>query len=114
MSKNKKNAKQIRQETQVQEKRRRQIRIIGIVALVLVGAAALIIWRNAGRVTVEEAAVLAPPNIVGTADAPVQIIEYGDFGCHSCRAWHNSGVKDQLLANYGVSLAYPEDPVYHC
>ncbi len=113
MSKNKKNAKQIRQETQAQEKRRRQIRIIGITALVLVSAAVLIIWRNAGRVTAEQAAVLAPPNIVGTADAPVQIIEYGDFGCHSCRAWHNSGVKEQLLANYGdqISLEFRHFPV---
>lgn len=113
MSKNKKNAKQIRQETQAQEKRRRQIRIIGITALVLVSAAVLIIWRNAGRVTAEQAAVLAPPNIVGTADAAVQIIEYGDFGCHSCRAWHNSGVKEQLLANYGdqISLEFRHFPV---
>lgn len=113
MSKKKKNAKQKRQEAQTQEKRVQTLRIIGIVAFVLVGVAALVIWRNAGRVTAEEAAILAPPNIVGAIDAPVKIVEYGDFGCHSCRAWHNSGVKEQLLANYGdqVSLEFRHFPV---
>ncbi len=113
MSKNKKSAKQKRLDAQAKEKQMRLIRIVGIVLLVVIGGTALIIWRNAGRITAEEAAVLAPPNIVGTADAPVKIVEYGDFGCHACRAWHNSGVKEQLLASYGdqISLEFRHFPV---
>ncbi|MFQ5419560.1 MAG: DsbA family protein, partial [Anaerolineae bacterium] len=46
------------------------------------------------------------PNLLGPADAPVRIVEYGDFGCPSCRAWHNSGIREQLVAAYGDQIAF--------
>ncbi|MDX1617053.1 MAG: thioredoxin domain-containing protein [Candidatus Promineifilaceae bacterium] len=54
-----------------------------------------------------------PGNRLGAADAPVTIVEFGDFGCPSCRAWHNAGVKDQLMATYGdqVSFVFRHFPV---
>ena len=42
----------------------------------------------------------------GSADAPVQIVEFADFGCPSCRAWHNAAVKNQLKTLYGDQIAF--------
>jgi protein-disulfide isomerase len=98
--------KQKRREAQAHEKRLRRIRILGIVAIVAIAGAALIFWRNAGRVPAEEAAALVSPNRIGPVDAPVQIVEFGDFGCPSCRAWHNAGIQEQLLANFGEQISF--------
>jgi len=37
---------------------------------------------------------------LGQAEAPVEIIEYGAYGCHSCRQVHQSGVLRQALEQY--------------
>ena len=100
------NKKQQRQEAQAQGKRLRRIRLLGIVGIVVIAGAALIFWRNAGRVPAEEAAALAAPNRIGPADAAVQIVEFGDFGCPACRSWHNAGIKEQLLANFGEQISF--------
>jgi protein-disulfide isomerase len=42
----------------------------------------------------------------GAAGAPVTIVEYGDFGCPSCKAWHQAGVIDQILATYGDRVRF--------
>lgn len=43
---------------------------------------------------------------IGAADAPVTIVEYGDFGCPSCRAWHNAGIFEQVRAVYGDQVRF--------
>lgn len=43
---------------------------------------------------------------LGAPDAPVVIVEYGDFGCTTCRAWHQAGVRDQILAEYGDKVVF--------
>ncbi len=91
---------------QAKTARMKQMRTIGVVALILVILGGIIAWRNMGRVPVEEVAAAAPPNLDGRADAPVQIVEYGDFGCHACRAWHNAGVKTQLQTAYGDQISF--------
>jgi protein-disulfide isomerase len=45
-------------------------------------------------------------NIEGAADAPVQIVEFGDFGCPACRAWHNTGIKEQLQEEFGEDISF--------
>jgi protein-disulfide isomerase len=45
-------------------------------------------------------------NIQGPADAPVQIVEFGDFACPSCRAWHNTGIKEQLQEEFGDQISF--------
>ncbi len=36
----------------------------------------------------------------GPAEARVTIVEYGDFNCPSCRAYHQLGIIDQVLAQF--------------
>ena len=98
--------KEQRKQKQAQAQRMKWVRIAGIAALVLAAGALIVFWRNAGRITAGEAASLAPPNRIGTADAPVRVIEFGDFGCHACRDWHNRGIKQQLLADYGEQISF--------
>ena len=99
-------SKQKRLDAENQVKRLRRIRILGIVGIVIFAGAALVLWRNADRVPAGEAAALAIPNRIGPEDAPVQIVEFGDFGCPACRAWHNAGIQEQLLADFGDQISF--------
>ena len=54
----------------------------------------------------EESATQLPVNLDGSADAPIKIVEYGDFGCTTCRAWHNSGTKQALKDQYGDQISF--------
>ena len=36
----------------------------------------------------------------------MEIVEYADFGCPACRAWHNSGIREQVLATYGDQVRF--------
>ena len=38
--------------------------------------------------------------ILGDANAPVTIIEYGAYACSACRAWHQAGIIDNILEAY--------------
>ena len=105
--------KQQRLEAQNQAQRLKRIRLAALIGLLVVAGAALVFWRNAGRVPANEAAALVKPNRIGPADAPVKIVEFGDFGCHACRSWHNAGIKDQLIADFGdqISIEFRHFPV---
>jgi protein-disulfide isomerase len=56
-----------------------------------------ILMNQAPPVTEER---LAQEAWLGRADAPIEIIEYGAYGCHSCRQVHQSGVLRQVLEQY--------------
>ena len=98
--------KQKRQEAQTRAARMQRIRVAGIIVILLAVVGGAAAWRNAGRTPVEELAAVTPPNLDGPEGAPVKIVEYGDFGCHSCRAWHNAGIKQQLKAAYGDQISF--------
>jgi protein-disulfide isomerase len=36
----------------------------------------------------------------------VTIVEYGDFGCPSYRAWHNAGILERVQAAYGDQVRF--------
>jgi len=66
-------------------------------------------WQTInGRSSIERA-----PNLIGNIDAPVHIIEYGDFGCTACRNLHESGAMEQLAEQFGddISIEYRHFPV---
>lgn len=54
---------------------------------------------------IDPAPLEAAPSL-GPATAPVTIIEYADFGCPSCWAWHKLDVLDELRAKYGDQIRF--------
>jgi len=64
-------------------------------------------------VTSGELTGLSKENIQGPIDAPIRIVEFGDFGCPACRRWHRSGIKKQVMDTFGnqVSFTYRHFPV---
>ena len=52
-------------------------------------------------------------NVKGDLAAPVSIVEYADFGCPACRAWHNAGAMEQIQDQFGdqVSFTFRHFPV---
>ncbi|PKO05354.1 MAG: hypothetical protein CVU41_12005 [Chloroflexi bacterium HGW-Chloroflexi-3] len=46
----------------------------------------------------EERLALDP--FLGTENAAITIIEYGDYACSGCKLWHNAGVLEEILALY--------------
>lgn len=43
---------------------------------------------------------------LGPQSAPVTLVEYGDFACPTCKAWHQAGVLEQARAKYGDRLRF--------
>jgi protein-disulfide isomerase len=84
----------------------KQLRWIGIAALVVLVIGAAAFWRNATSEPVDDLTGIMAENVDGAADAPVKIVEFGDFGCPSCRAWHNAGIKEQLKAEFGDQISF--------
>jgi protein-disulfide isomerase len=112
MSKEKrKSQKQIRHEKIRAQRARRQWLGYGALALILIAA---IFW-NASRPKAQplDETRLASNPTLGSDSAKVVITEYGDFGCTSCRAWHNAGIMEQVRAAYGddVQFVWKDFPV---
>jgi protein-disulfide isomerase len=93
----------------------RWVRRIAYVCLALIVAVGLFIgyqlWGPV--VTSGELTGLSRENIQGPIDAPIRIVEFGDFGCPACRRWHRSGIKKQVVDTFGnqVSFTYRHFPV---
>ncbi len=80
----------------------------GIVLLVIV----LVFLRQPDTPTAT--AMLDRPNPqIGSKDAPVTIVEFGDYGCSSCMIWAAAGMRQQLLDKYGdkVRFVWADYPV---
>jgi len=43
---------------------------------------------------------------IGPASAPVTITEFADFGCITCKAWHQFGIREDILAEYGEQVRF--------
>lgn len=43
---------------------------------------------------------------IGPETAPVTITEYADFGCTSCKAWHQFGIKQKIIDKYGEQVRF--------
>jgi len=107
--------RQFRLEEQQRQRASKRNRSIVIVAVLALGAAAFILWP---RAEVPEAAVVSAERLAsdpskGADGAAVTITEYADFGCHSCRAWHQAGIIDQILDFYDgqVNFVWRDFPV---
>lgn len=81
--------------------------IIGV--FVVVAILGFVLWPK----TKASASRIAEDPFLGSETAAVTITEYSDFGCPSCQAWHSSGVRDRLLADYDgkVKFVYNDYPI---
>ena len=82
---------------------------VGLTVLLVVIVLAL---RRPERPTAT--AMLDRPNPqIGPKDAPVTIVEFGDYGCSSCLIWAAAGMRQQLLDKYGnkVRFVWADFPV---
>lgn len=61
----------------------------------------------------EEIARYALDPILGDPDAPVTLIEYGAYGCHACKYWHEEGIVEALLEEFAgrVNFVYRDIPI---
>lgn len=99
---------QHKQASRGERRRNRQQRhnwlTIGLIALVVLLVGGLLLWPRPGESV--DAARLADDPALGAPGAKVTIVEYGDFGCTACRAWHQAGILDQVLAQYGDQVRF--------
>lgn len=112
MAKKKRRGRRARQQQRKRQQRRTLIVIGAVVAIAIGGVVLLGGGNRSASASVDEARLALDPAF-GPEGAPVLITEYGDFGCPSCRAWHNLGIREQILATYGdrVRFEFKDFPV---
>lgn len=93
-----------RQKKQAGQRRNRNL-IFGIVAAVIVIGLGAVAWQQTAGGDAIPASQVADPAL-GRETAVVEIVEYGDFGCPACQAWHDTGIRDQVLRVYGDSARF--------
>ncbi|MDE2854286.1 MAG: DUF3179 domain-containing (seleno)protein [Chloroflexota bacterium] len=61
----------------------------------------------------EETARYELDPILGDPAAPVTLIEYGAYGCHACKYWHEEGIVERLLEEFDgqVNFVYRDIPI---
>jgi protein-disulfide isomerase len=79
--------------------------IVGALLLVVL-ATALYIYSPVAQATPARPTDLPEVRAIGPVNAPVTIIEYGDFGCPTCKGWYDSHTLQQLLAKYGNKIRF--------
>ncbi|MGB3713324.1 MAG: thioredoxin domain-containing protein [Candidatus Promineifilaceae bacterium] len=84
----------------------RWVRIVGLIIIVVGGLAAPGFYRASTAQKVDAPLELMADNVDGPIDAPVRIVEFGDFSCPSCRTWHDSGIKEALKSEFGERISF--------
>jgi protein-disulfide isomerase len=110
----KQRSKLTRQERREQQKKAKlqQRIIVGATGILILAAVIFVTWQQIGGSTALPAEAVADPSL-GPDTAPVEIVEYADFGCPACRSWHNAGIMDQVEAAFGdqVRFVWKDFPV---
>jgi len=108
------NSSNYKHKVQQQKTRQKQLNrslSIGIIVIVVI---ALIIaaWPEPEPEPLPVSRMGSDPAL-GAEGAPIVIIEYGDFGCPTCRVWHQAGIRDQILEEYRdrVQFVWRDYPV---
>jgi len=75
-----------------------------ILVIVILGGAIIIGLNNPAQ----PAASAGPENgrTQGSANAAFIIVEYGDFGCTTCKAWEQQGIMPKIEAKYGSKVRF--------
>lgn len=90
---------------QQERSRRNRNMIFGIVTVAIVVGLGYFAWQQTAGGDAIPANAVADP-VMGNESAKVEIIEYGDFGCSACRAWHDTGIREQVIRVYGDSVRF--------
>ncbi|HMD89371.1 MAG TPA: thioredoxin domain-containing protein [Anaerolineaceae bacterium] len=80
-------------------------RTLTILAIIILAALAAFYFTRSKPASIVPAPLAQDPAI-GPANAPVTIVEYGDFGCTTCLGWERAGVRSQILANYNGKVRF--------
>lgn len=104
MSKTNKATRQARKETQKQSKQKHSLITWGGI-LAFIGILIYATWSQVGGGNSLPADQVADPWL-GGEQAKVEIVEFGDFGCPACQAWHKAGIREQILAQYGDRVRF--------
>jgi protein-disulfide isomerase len=87
-------------------RRRRKLAAILSALVLVVGAG--VAFMSTGAASPDPAVTVRPDVEIskGPADAPITIVEYGDFNCPACKAYHQYGIIDQVLASYPEQVRF--------
>ncbi len=88
---------------QLRSKVRTRWLLIGMVIAVGVLVGALILTSRSAS---SPPASAPDQRALGPIAAPVTVVEYGDFGCPTCRAWHYANVLNQIHDKYGNQVRF--------
>jgi len=108
----KKSNRVLKREAKVAQKRRSKLMQASIVGLAIIAVVATLAWPQGGMKAVSQVRLISDPT-VGAEAAPIVITEFADFGCHGCQGWHEAGIKDRILEEYGdkVQFVWKDFPV---
>jgi len=107
-----KNETRQRREVKRNAQRKQNYRKITIIGIILAGAMGYLAWRQFTIPEVAQGRLVDNP-VFGPADAPVTIVEFGDFTCSACRSWHLAGVLFNIVEQYDglVRLEWRDLPI---
>ena len=97
-------ARRIADRHRARPSRSRWLMIGSVTIAAMIGGAALFLLRP--QAPPVEAARSSDDPALGPETAPVTIVEYGDFGCSACKAWHRAGILDELRTRYGDQIRF--------
>ena len=89
-----------------------------VVVVAIIGIAGYIFFGNPLAQSPQppfDPADLVFPNRLGSPDAPITVLEFGEYQCPSCGAW-NRNTKEQFVARYvdsGIVKLYFRDYAYY-
>ena len=85
---------------------RKLIGALLLISLVLVILGGAIIANLNAQAQPKQALTSDDSRALGPANAAVIIVEYGDFGCTTCKAWEEQAIIPKIQAKYGDKVRF--------
>lgn len=82
--------------------------LIGVGVIIVLAVAAFMAWPRPHPVPAASAISSGANDGIelGSPTAKVTIVEYSDFGCTTCKAWHDAGILAQVRQQYGDKVRF--------
>ena len=93
------------QQRQQESKRRTKLTRIGaaLVGIAILSSFAYSYFTRPAPIEISQGRLLDNPSM-GAENPVVTLVEFGDFGCPSCKGWHDVGIFDGFLEEFGDKL----------